>query len=253
MHFKYVLVVLYLGVTAAILFPTTGYPEESGNKESTTHSDQTAGKLLTTRSGKVYHDYDILRKNAREITIRHKAGVSRILISDLPADLQRALEYSPTDDARLARQRVDQYQRQKAIEEKRRQRMDVSLEIVQVMPNAFLGKGGQEKTKVVRQVRPKYGQPNRFTGRKQFLGNDVTYQKQNYRADFSDVVVVYGTNAKNLLNSRIGYWTGSVYPAGTCTYDSVGAGKKTVLLFAADPITALKIEQGEISPKLFTE
>ena len=58
-------------------------------------SQVSAGEVLRTQRGKVYHDCEVLSHDAFGLMIRHRDGAARLSFGDLTKDVQKRYKYDP--------------------------------------------------------------------------------------------------------------------------------------------------------------
>jgi S1-C subfamily serine protease len=186
---------------------------------------------IQTLDGKVYKDVKILSKTSTAISILYQDGGAQIAVINLPPELQKKYGFDPltakknADDeaARLAKQA----QEEKAAAALERASLMVTGHIIQVLPDGILAELHVQKYEEVQ-----VSHSSTSDAVPDELGHAPTYTTQKWtETQYVNRGFDLGTGFVQCDSSGLtddGQWSGKIWYIGTYSYDSVGAGYKTV-------------------------
>ena len=186
---------------------------------------------LKTQDGTVYKNATITTVTAAYVSVMHDDGTARLMLRNLPEELQKKYGYDPNKAAQHMTAEAQAQQnaaQQRQLAEFDRLSLIVDGTISQVTDDGVFFRGSA------------------YTA--------TTSQSTTRLSDGSDSTTTT-TKAKSLgstglifiAGATIGVtdgkpWTGRVWPAGSYRYESVGAGTKTIERWATTRELALKLQ-----------
>ena len=184
------------------------------------------GESLTTKDGAVYHNILVTSTTPAYITVQHENGVTRIMLETLAGELQKQYGYDPAKAADYLRSEAlaeAERAREKRITEKIADFDKLSIYVKGEVDQVINEQGGISFTGTAYRVNPARS------------SNGTTSLKKEYVGSTGKIFIL--GQFKGMIDG--GEWEGQIWPAGTFTYESVGAGTKTISRWSVNRLQSI--------------
>jgi hypothetical protein len=189
---------------------------------------------LKTQDGTTYKNATITTVTAAYVSVMHEDGTARVMLHNLPEDLQKKYGYDPnkavqhmTAEAQAQQRVAQQRQLAGAVAEFDKLSLLVNGTISQVADDGVLFRGSAYTT-ITSQSTTRVSD-----------GTDSTTTTTKEKSLGGTGLIFIAGFTRGVVDG--GSWTGRIWPAGTFSYESVGAGTKTIERWATTRELALKL------------